>query len=222
MAQRFAAQGLESARVPVFAFEDWRRIYQRPAEGAALGAFREQQRRTFYLLHFLRQLGVEPEPVPVRAEEFEAWARGSGHELADGHAVAHAVGEYVNQPSTPVAPCRHGGVPAEVLAAMGPALATITAFGESPEEPEVLASVVHLADGSVLNQLQLLAVEHSPQEAWQRIEDFLDAHKLERVFHDRQVRRPEFCPDCGALLSQVASDQDVAAAGLGPGQEPPA
>jgi hypothetical protein len=219
MAQRFAAQGLESARVPVFAFEDWRRVFNRPAEGSALAAFREQQRRTFYLLHFLRRQGVEPEPVPVAAGEFLAWAEESGHELGDGHAIAHAVGEYVNQPAAPVAQCRHGGVPAEVLAALGPGLATITALGESPEEPEVLVAVVHLADGSVLNQLQLLAVEHSPQEAWQHIEDFLDSHKLERVFHDRQVRRPEFCPDCGYLLSQVASAQDIQAAGLAPAAE---
>ncbi len=214
LADTFIAQGLDSVRLPVFGFDDWCAIYERPSQGSSLTAFRNQVRRTWYLLHFLRKKGVEAITVPVREKEFRSWAEGSEHDLADGHGIAHAVGEYVNDPAVEPSRCNHQGVPKEVMDQLGPNLATITVFGESPEEPEAIVTVVHRPDGSVLNRLQVLAIECSPQQAWNQIKRFLDDHKLERVFHDQNVRRPEFCPDCNSLMGNVASLEDIKAAGL--------
>lgn len=214
LADTFIAQGLDSVRLPVFDFMDWCAIYKRPSEGASIAAFRDQLRRTWYLLHFLRKKGIEVHTVPVRENEFLAWAESGEHDLSDGHEIAHAVGEYVNDPAVPVSRCNHLGVPKEVLEQLGPNLATIAVFGEDPEEPEAIVTVVHRADGSVLDRIQVLAIEHTPEEAWDQIKTFLDSHKLERVFHDQSVRRPEFCPDCNSLMGNVASAEDIKAAGL--------
>jgi hypothetical protein len=214
LADTFIAQGLESVRLPVFDFMDWCAIYKRPSEGASIATFRDQVRRTWYLLHFLRKKGVEVTTVPVRQSEFLAWAQEGEHDLSDGHETAHAVGEYVNDPAVAVSRCNHKGVPKEVLDQLGPNLATISIFGENPDEPEAIVTVVHRADGSVLNRIQVLAIEHSPEEAWELTKEFLDSHKLERVFHDQNVRRPEFCPDCNSLMGNVASPEDIKAAGL--------
>jgi hypothetical protein len=214
LANTFIAQGLDSVRLPVFDFMDWCAIYKRPTEGASITAFRDQVRRTWYLLHFLRKKGIEVQTVPVRENEFLAWAQGGEHDLSDGHEIAHAVGEYVNDPAVPVSKCNHQGVPKDVLEQLGPNLATIAVFGDDPEEPEAIVTVVHQADGSVLNRIQVLAIEHTPEEAWEQIKTFLDSHKLERVFHDQTVRRPEFCPDCNSLMGNVASAEDIKAAGL--------
>lgn len=214
LADTFIAKGMDSVRLPVFDFMDWCAIYKRPSEGSSIAAFRQQVRRTWYLLHFLRTKGVEVSTVPVRQGEFLAWAQGGEHNLSDGHEIAHAVGEYVNDPAVPVSRCNHKGVPREVLDQLGPNLATITVFGEDPEEPEAIVTVIHRSDGSVLNRIQVLAIESTPQEAWDKIKGFLDEHKLERVFHDQDVRRPEFCPDCNSLMGNVASLEDIKAAGL--------
>jgi hypothetical protein len=209
LARDFVERGHRRVRLPVFAYEDWCEIYRRPPGGESLHAFRTQQRRTWYLMRFLGDEGVEVEAVPVKADELLDWAEGGDHDLNDPHELAHAVGEYVNRPQARTSACRHAELPQGTAQALGATLATLTVFGERPEEPEVMSIVLHRPDGAVLHSLEILACQHSPQEAWEQVQAYLDRHRPERVFHDRTVRRPEFCPDCNALLVHVASPEEV-------------
>ncbi|MCA1989914.1 MAG: hypothetical protein LDL07_12340, partial [Desulfarculus sp.] len=95
-ARAFVAQGKDEVRLPVFDYADWREVYQKPAQGSSLTEFRQQTRLNWYLMTYLRELNVEVIPVPVRADAFLAWAQATHHDLKDGHELAHAVGEYVN------------------------------------------------------------------------------------------------------------------------------
>ena len=210
LAKDFAAKGHQSVRLPTFYFEDWCAVYARPDNPDSRDQYRQQARHTYYLMHFLRNLGIKVEPVPVRQAEFLTWAGKEGRSLKNGHDRGHAVGDYVNRPQTPVAPCRHEEV-AGLLALSGkePLYATITVFGETEQEPEVMSVALHQFDGSVILTRQTLAAEHSPQEAWAQTTAFLDQHQPEKVFHDQTIRQPSFCQDCGALLVNVASPQDL-------------
>ncbi len=213
LARDFVSRGHDQVRLPVFAFEDWRRIYDKPAQGSSLDAFRTQTRRSWYLIHFLRDMGVEVQPVPVRADEFWEWAARGEHDLSNGHELAHAVGEYVNHPGAPLTQCRHSEGLEALARDAEQTLATITVFGENSQAPEVLSVVLHRSDGSVITSLEVLGAEHGSEEAWQMVTDFLDRFQPSKVFHDQSVRRPEFCSDCNALLVNVASPADVEAAG---------
>lgn len=212
LAEAFVGQGKDEVRLPVFDYEDWRAIYRKPSQGSSLSEWREQTRLNWYLMHFLRGMNVKVTPVPVRAEAFETWAAKGHHDLGDGHELAHAVGEYVNDTLVPPAACRHSDPGDGVSLGQGPPLATLTVFGETSDEPEAMAVAVHRPDGQVLASLEVLAAEHSPQEAWDQVDHFLGRWQPAKVFHDQTVRRPEFCADCNSLLLSVASQQDIAAA----------
>ncbi|MFH1059874.1 MAG: hypothetical protein V1797_14515 [Pseudomonadota bacterium] len=212
LAEAFVGQGRDEVRLPVFDYEDWRVIYRKPAQGSSLSEWREQARLNWYLMHFLRGMNAEVTPVPVRAETFQTWAAVGRHDLADGHELAHAVGEYVNDPLVLPAACRHSDPEDGVALGQGPPLATLTVFGENGEEPEAMAAAVHRPDGQVLASLEVLAAEHSPQEAWEQVDRFLKRWQPAKVFHDQTVRRPEFCTDCNSLLLSIASAADIEAA----------
>ena len=216
-AQAFVAKGKDEVRLPVFEYEDWREIYQKPAQGASLTEFRQQTRLNWYLMNYLREMNVEVIPVPVRAEAFLTWAKSTSHDLADGHELAHAVGEYVNDALVLPAAFRHKDPVDGVLAGQGPPLATLTIYGEDPEEPEVMGVAIHRPDGQVLASLEVLAADHSPDQAWQQCGRFLDRWQPAKVFHDRTVRRPEFCGDCNSLLLSVASAEDIRASDISKG-----
>ena len=93
----------------------------------------------------------------------------------------------------------------------GPKLATVTVYGDTPDQPEVMCVAMHNPDGYVLETLEILAADYSPEQAWQKAEVFLDRQAPEAVFQDREIRRPEFCADCNALLVNVASQEDISA-----------
>jgi hypothetical protein len=213
LARDFVARGRDQVRLPVFAFEDWRKIYGKPSDGPALNSYRTQTRRSWYLFRFLREMGVEVLPTPVRAGAFLDWAAQGERNLEDGHELAHAVGEYVNHPGAPTTQCRPAAPPGEALVVEGPRMATITTFGETAESPEVLSVALHRPDGEVIATLEVLGSEHGAEEAWQKATEFLDRCTPQKVFHDRTVRRPEFCADCNALLVNVASAKDIEASG---------
>ncbi len=209
LAQRFSAQGHETVRLPVFSFDDWRAVYDRPSAGASLADYLRQVKQNWYLMHFLRAMDIEVLPVPVTAGPFATWAQETEHKLGDGHELAHAVGEYVNDPETPVATCRHGSLNPDFDGLGG--TATITVFGEDENTPEVMTVVQHTSDGQVLQSLQMAAIDYSPQAAWDEAKRFLARVRPQKVFHDEKVRKPEYCPDCNGLLVSVASPEDVAA-----------
>lgn len=216
-AQAFVAKGKDEVRLPAFDYEDWREIYQKPAQGASLTEFRQQTRLNWYLMTYLREMNVEVTPVPVRAEAFLAWARSTNHDLGDGHELAHAVGEYVNDMLVLPAACRHQDPVDGVLSGQGSPLATLTVYGDDPEEPEVMGVAIHRPDGQVLASLEILAADHTPDAAWQEVSRYLDRWQPAKVFHDRTVRRPEFCADCNSLLVSVASEADIKASEIGKG-----
>lgn len=207
MAQRFTAGGREELRLPVFEFDDFIDVYDLHPDGAALGQYRDHCRRTWYLLYFLRAMDAKPVPVAVDAAEFAQWAQRNGQNLGDGHGRAHAVGDFINHPGAKPAQCQHASQLAPL--AVGSALATISLFGEDPDQPEVVSVALHLRDGEVLETLNVLTCDHTPDEAWNMVDGFLDARRPKRVFNDQTVRRPEFCAQCGELLCNVASERDV-------------
>ena len=214
LARDFAQKDHKQVRLPAFYYDDWCSVYARPDNAASREQYRQQARHTWYLIHYLREKGIKVDSVPVRKEEFLTWAGKGGHSLKNSHDRGHAVGDYVNRSETPVAPCRHDEA-AELLALAGdePHYATITVFGESPQEPEIMSVVLHRFDGSVILSQETLAAEHGPQEAWDLTTAFLDKHQPEKVFHDREIRQPSFCQDCGALLVHVASPEDLKSMG---------
>ncbi|MBU1276937.1 MAG: hypothetical protein KJ720_16285 [Proteobacteria bacterium] len=209
LARRFVAQGHDTVRLPVFSFGDWQAIYKRPSSGASLAEYRRQAKQNWYLMHFLREMNVEVLPVPVASGPFSQWAQDSEHNLGDPHDLAHAVGEYVNDPQIPVSTCRHGSLNSAYDGLGG--LATITVFGEEGGIPEVMTVAQHTTDGQVLQSLQLAAVDYSPEAAWEEAKKFLDRVRPTRVYHDETVRLPEYCPDCNGLLVSVASPEESAA-----------
>ena len=209
LAQRFKSQGHEQVRLPVFTFDDWRAVYDRPSDGSSLAQYLRQVKQNWYLMHFLRALEVEVLPVPVTAGAFAAWAKESEHSLSDGHELAHAVGDYVNDPNTPVSACRHGALNPDFDGLGG--MATITVLGEDEDTPEVMTVVQHTRDGQVLQSLQMAAIDYSPQAAWDEAKRFLARVRPDKVFHDEKIRKPEYCTDCNGLLVSVASPEDVAA-----------
>lgn len=212
MANQFVGQGRDQVRLPVFDYQDWLRIYQKEETGESLHEHRVSSKVHYYLIHFLRDMGVEVLPVPVRWAEYEAWGKATGHNPANQHDIAHAVGDYIHDALTPVTQCRHQGWDVALGSGGTKPLATLTIFGENSEQPEVMSVVLHRADGQVLASLELLAAEMPPQEAWEKAQEFLDKHAPARVFHDQTVRYPHYCPDCNALLVNVASAQDIQAA----------
>jgi hypothetical protein len=218
MARQFVSAGRESVRLPAFDFADWRAIHNRPEDGSSLHEFRVLTKVHFYLTHFLRDMGVEVIPVPVRAAEFIAWAQATGHALSDQHELGHALGDYVNDTLSPITQCRHQGWDIAPGSDTEPALATITIFGETSEQPEVMSAVLHRADGQVLDTIEILAADHPPERAWELVEAFLDRHRPARVFHDQTIRYPSYCADCNGLLVNVASAADIAASGPVPGR----
>ena len=190
----------------MFAFEDWKIIYNRPGTGGALDEFRTQQKRTWYLMRFLRDAGVRVIPVAVTASDLLDWAGDTDHELTDSHSRAHAVGDFVNQAGRPTN-CAH--TYPEISLGAGEALATLTVYGESEDIPEIMGVAIHLADGQVITALEIMAIRHTPEDAWGLAQDFIRRHRPARVFHDQTVRRPEYCADCGALLMSVAAREDI-------------
>lgn len=216
MARQFVSAGREGVRLPAFEFADWRTIHDRPEDGPSLHEFRVLTKVHFYLTRFLRDMGVEVAPVPVRAVEFMAWAKATGHALSDQHELGHALGDYVNDAATPVTQCRHQGWDIAPGSGGEPTLATITIFGENSEQPEVMSAVLHRADGQVLDTIEVLAADHGPEQAWGMVEAFLDRHRPARVFHDQTIRYPNYCADCNGLLVNVASAADIAAANGAP------
>lgn len=209
MAEAFVGAGRDEVRLPVFSYEDWCIIYDQPNTGESLDEYRSQTKQSWYLMHFLRAMNAVVHPVPVAAGPFAVWAKGSGHQLSDAHDLAHAVGEYVNDPATPLANCRHGSLNPDYDGLGG--LATITVLGESDKMPEVMTVVQHGSEGNVLQSLQLPAVDFSPEQAWELAKEFLDRVKPSKVFHDEKIRKPEYCPDCNGLLVSVASPEETKA-----------
>lgn len=212
LARAFKQRGFEEVRLPVYSFEDWREIYGRQADGQALADFRVQLKRNWYLMHFLRRDGITVQPVPIRPAGFLPWAEATGHGLANGHDLAHAVGEYTNRPESAVANCRHSE-PGDLAESEPDLVATITVYGDTEATPEVMSVVLHRPDGTVLSTLEILAAECGPREAWQRAEMYLDDNEPSKVFHDKVMRRPEYCDDCNGLLVSIASEADIQGAG---------
>jgi hypothetical protein len=215
MANQFVAQGHDSVRLPVSEYRDWLRVNQKGDSDEAAKEYRVHLKVHYYLIRFLRDMGVEVLPVPVRAEAFAAWCLAHGKALTNQHEISHAVGDYIHDPLNPVTQCRHAGWDIAPGSGENPPLATLTIFGENSEQPEVMSVVLHKADGQVLTSLELLAADHTPQQAWEKAEAFLDKHAPARVFHDQTIRYPQYCPDCNALQVNVASEKDVEAAGRG-------
>jgi hypothetical protein len=215
LAGAFVKKGKKQIRLPVFSYADWLEIYKRDDDQKARDAYRELTRKNWYVMELLKAKGMAPQPVKVDAFKFSAWAREAGHKTDNAHDLAHAVGDYVNRSAAKISPCTHMEFPTGLPEGM-PCLATITVFGERPEEPEVMSVVLHRSDGSVLKSLEILANDYSPQQAWQMAMTFLDDHQPMGVLHDKTIRKPQFCSDCNSLLVHVASREDIEAVMNGP------
>ncbi len=198
-------QGVTSVRLPVLSFSEYRRVFEREDDLSTRQDHRAHQKRNFYFKRFLEDQGIDVTMVFCQREELAAWAEETNHALTTDRERAHALAHFVGRPELPATACVHKRPLTTAMAESGLELyATITTFGESSERPEVLSTAVHTRDGQVVESLEILAVDHSPQEAFGLCSDFLAKHGVVNAFHDQVVRRPEFCSDCGELLVNVA------------------
>jgi hypothetical protein len=198
-------QGVTSVRLPVLSFSEFCRIFEREDDYSSRQDHRTHQKRNFYFKRFLEDQGIDVTMVTCRSEELKTWARETDHDLNTDQERTHALAHFVGRPELPAAACVHKRPLTTAMAECGLELfATLTTFGESSERPEILSTAVHTRDGQVVESLEVLAVEHSPQEAFGLCSEFMAKHGVVNAFHDQVVRRPEFCPDCGELLVNVA------------------
>ena len=210
-AQAARQQGVTSVRLPVLSFPEFCRIFKREDDLSSRQDHRAHQKRNFYFKRFLEEQGIDVTMVTCRSEELAAWAGETNHDLNTDRERTHALAHFVGRPELPAAACVHKRPLTSAMAGTGLELfATITTFGESSERPEVLSTAIHTRDGQVVESLEVLAVEHSPQEAFGLCADFMARHGVVNAFHDQVVRRPEFCPDCGELLVNVAGPTEYA------------
>jgi len=208
-ADRAAAQGARGVRLPVVSFEDWRNFHGRKDDLSAREAHRAEQKRNYYFKRFLEAKGIGVAMVTCRADPVREWAVENDHPMQSQGERLHVLAHYVNQPDLPPAQCIHKRPLTADMAGSGLELnATLTTYGESPDAPEILSTVVHTRDGGVLESLEVLGVEHSPQEAFDLAMDLMSRHGVRNAFQDPQVRRPEFCPDCNELLVHTASARE--------------
>ena len=204
-AQAAKKQGVTSVRLPVLSFTEYCRVFEHEDDFSSRQAHRAHQKRNFYFKRFLENQGIDVTMVTCRSHELATWAREHEHALNTDRERTHALAHFVSRPDLPPAACVHKRPLTAAMADSGLELyATITTYGESPERPEVLSTAVHTQEGQVVESLEILAVDHSPQEAFGLCSDFMAKHGVVNAFHDSTVRRPEFCPDCGELLVNVA------------------
>ena len=198
-------QGVRSMRLPVLSLRDWTEFFQQPVGLAAEEAHRTLQKRNYYFKHFLEGYGIEVTMVLCSASELRQWAADSNHPLTEEREKSHVLIHFINQPDLPPNKCVHKKpVTADLAGSSLELFATITMYGDNPEQPELMSTVVHTRDGQVADSLEILSVEHNPQEAFGLASELMARHGVKNAFHDPQVRTPQFCPDCNELLLNVA------------------
>lgn len=203
------SRGVASVRLPVMGFAEWARFFDRTDDLAARERHRGWQKRNFYFKRFLEAEGIAVTVITCPAQAVRDWAEAHGHPMTSEDERTHVLAHYVNQPDLPPAQCVHQRPLTAAMAGSGITLyGTVTWFGEGPDRPEVLSTVVHTRDGWVVESLELLGADHTVQEAFGLATEFLSRHGVRTAFQDPDVRRPEFCPDCGELLVHTAGPQE--------------
>lgn len=198
-----------NVRLPVMNFTEWAALYGRHDNLAAREEHRFVQKRNFYFKRFLETEKIEVTMVACRAEAVAEWADNEGHPFFSDSDKTHVLAHYVSQPDLPPAQCVHKRPLTADLAAAGLELfATMTVYGERPDLPEILSTVVHTRDGWVVESLEVLAAECGGDEAFDKAGSFMQRHGVKHAFQDPNVRRPEFCADCGELLVNTASEAE--------------
>lgn len=202
-------RGLKTVRLPVTSFEEWAQIYGRADDEAGREAYRRQQKRNFYFKHFLEGQGIEVTMVTCRAQEVAEWAAANGHPMTTDQERTHVLAHYAGRPELPPAMCVQKKPLTADLAGSGLELfATMTMYGESPEAPEILSTAIHTRDGWVVESLEVLGAENTPEEAFDLASRLMARHGVKSVFQDSRVRRPEFCPDCNELVVGTAGPHE--------------
>lgn len=202
-------RGLGQVKLSVLSYEDWARIYEQEDNLASREEHRTHQLRNYFFKHFLESEGLEVTMVACRADALLDWAEENGHPLTSKQEKTHVLAHFTHRPDLPPTTCIHNRPLTVGLAGMGMDLyATITAYGESPDNPQILSAAVHNRDGGVVESLDVLAAQHSMEEAFGMISELLAKHGVKNAFQDPEVRRPEFCPDCNELLVNVASEKE--------------
>jgi hypothetical protein len=199
-------RGLRTVRLPVLAYEDWALLYGHN-DLAAQQAHYLHQKRNFYFKRFLEGEGIDVTMVTCRATDVMDWAFDNDHPLTNDHERAHVLAHYAGQPDLPPSKCVHKRPLTTAMAGLGWTLyGTITAYGERTDLPEILSLAIHTRDGQVVESMEILAIEHTTAEAFDRFQGLMARHGVTQAFHDPVVHRPQFCADCNELLVNVASE----------------
>ena len=198
---------VESVPIPTLAYRDWLDVFHLEDETQTRERFRMNLKRDFYLRHFLKQHDVSTETVFVRKEPFLSWLTANGEAPGSFKETMIALNRYaMKKPGPPR--CKHVHDPGNVPS--GRALVgTVTLYGETSDWPEAMSAVAHLLDGTPLAFQNVLAIDHSPEEAGRICLDFLDSYSVQHIFKTPGVVKPEFCEDCGDLLIKVADPEEV-------------
>ena len=208
-AQQAHQQGVRSIRLPVLSFKDWAEFFERPDGLADREAHRTLQKRNYYFKHFLQGHGIEVTMVLCTNRDLRIWADDNAHQLTGEREKSHVLIHYINQPDLPPTKCVHKRpLTADLAGSSLELFASITMFGDNPEQPELMSTVVHTRDGLVVDSFEALSVEHDPQEAFGLAAELMARHGVRNAFQDPQVRVPQFCPDCNELLVNVAGSRE--------------
>jgi len=198
---------VKSVPIPTLPYRDWLGVFHLDDGTEARRRFRMNLKRDFYLRHFLKRHDVSTETVFVNRELFLKWLAAKGETPGSFREMMLALNRYALEKPAPPR-CEHVhdlGVPPSELVLVG----TVTLYGETPDWPEAMSAVAHLRDGTPVAYRNVLAVDHTPEEAGGICMNFLDSHRVRHVFKTPGVREPEFCEDCGDLLIKVADPNEV-------------
>lgn len=207
-AEHLLEHGVAHVRLPILLYKDWLEFYGKEDGRESRERRRIEQKLDWYLIHFLRKNGATVEMALISRQTLLEGLGELGFSLDTEKEKRTALNKLSQMGKGSPAPCKHTFEldPVEELL---PKVGTVTIFGEPADGPEIMSAVVHLKDGSTLAYENVLASEHSPQEAQDICFSFFDRYKVTEVFSSPGIHPPEFCEDCNELLVKVADPVEV-------------
>jgi hypothetical protein len=208
-ADHLLEHGVKEVRLPLLLYKDWLEFYGREDGGESRERRRLEQKLDWYLTHFLRAKEAKVEIALISRQTLLEELGELGSSLDTDKEKRTALNKLSQMGKGVPAPCKHT-FELNPVEEMLPKVGTVTLFGEPEDGPEIMSAVVHLKDGSTLAYENVLASEHSPQEAQAICLSFFDRYSVTEVFSSPGLHTPEFCEDCNELLVKVADPDEVA------------
>ena len=207
-ADHLLEHNVEHVQLGLLLYRDWLEFYNRTDNPASRSARRMEQKLDWYLMRILKKKNVKVEIVLIPRLEVIEGVGELDIPIGSDKEKKTALNMLARMGKGKTAPCQHIFEYNEI-ADISECLGTITIYGELNEPPEIMSAVIHLEDGSPLAFENVLAMEHSPQEARNQCFALFDRYNVKGVFNSPKTFPPEFCEDCNQLLLKVANPDEV-------------